>query len=1015
MLTLDTTTRAEYDAAATAEARAQVVLAALGSTVTVTVYDGATVKGTGTMQSPWSTRADNVLTIGEVQSFLVTEDGTPTPTTWTASFEGSGRWMRGSFGLAASGADFTWSLATWESGQAGTLGTVTTTVVKTAVSRDLSPVFTAAASTGTIVFDWNIDDGYALSVVQGSTGTSLLSLVDSPPGITPIFSKVSGPAETSVDPLTGAVSATTNTPVGAGQAMVIEVYDGIPDLVAPVLSADPATYSVALSWTDTNTTETGYTVQRLVGSTWTTVVTLGAGSIAYTDTGRTAETAYSYRVYAINATGDGPVSNTVTVTTDAAVTGSADWAVRSTDPSVVWAHPLSQATELSKHLNPPRNADQGATNTASTPVAPRILTAQQDGQRACLDITQLGAELAAVFPAATLTEYDYPTATLTATAGATTATVELPLAASGLGIVVNKTAFVIVDDGIQTNRGIFMVTAAAVDGGTPVATSVLTFVVTTSARTPFVGSQTGLKFKYVVGGSLANPYQADLVIDEGVADLGEQTWPSPTGYTSGGAVPADAYSVNLHYEYESGGTWKYLEKVTVVAKSYNAGTGFSTLTVRRAGSDMSYNTGGDIDSSVVNRMFPCEFPVGTLIGKDITGGWARPLAPLVSGDSGITPAVADAAVTGTVTRRQMYNGSTLIANYRSGYYGHSDYWNEFQLANPFPGNTIVNNGVLPFSGGEIYLQWLMKLSPQMATRPTRTKLVFVDQYQTPQKSQIVLLSPDATHTALEWLHNYGGDNPNGNLPGFGFIPPYGEWFGMRLRLRAGHDQTYSYNSSTVTVTSASRDDTNQRMTITCGLIPLQAGCTGSDLRYFYSDQNPLQLDPQRSNYFGTSTNFVSDASSRPWSLVFKSASNGGGVLAGREFTVLSHTVSGSVTTFVVGPLTGSWPTSTPSVGDAFRLDWINMDTSAKYMDSLIQLDKKVAGDAGWVNLASLSWAITFNGGLSAVAARNCAGWNNVQPTGYANIQDGNPPGRRSVYSRFADFIASHGDIASPAL
>jgi hypothetical protein len=125
MLGLDATTLADYEAAVGPSARAQVVIDALSGTVTVKVYDGsANLKGSGTMAAPWATQTNGIITVGEVTSFSVSSSGTPAPD-WYLRFEGgSGRWLRGSFGLAGSGQDFTWSLPTWVAGTMGELGAV---------------------------------------------------------------------------------------------------------------------------------------------------------------------------------------------------------------------------------------------------------------------------------------------------------------------------------------------------------------------------------------------------------------------------------------------------------------------------------------------------------------------------------------------------------------------------------------------------------------------------------------------------------------------------------------------------------------------------------------------------------------------------------------------------------------------------------------------------------------------------------------------------------------------------
>lgn len=144
MLSLDPVTRAEYDALSSAQERGALVVAALSGAVTVTVYDDAeAVRGSGAMSAPWA-RADGVeITAGALASFIVTNGGVPSEG-WSLRFESGGRWLAGSFGLLGSGADFTWSLPTFETGQAGAIGEVLMT------AHGLAPV------EGSATFSWSV-------------------------------------------------------------------------------------------------------------------------------------------------------------------------------------------------------------------------------------------------------------------------------------------------------------------------------------------------------------------------------------------------------------------------------------------------------------------------------------------------------------------------------------------------------------------------------------------------------------------------------------------------------------------------------------------------------------------------------------------------------------------------------------------------------------------------------------------------------------------------------------------
>lgn len=91
----------------------------------------------------------------------------------------------------------------------------------------------------------------------------------------------------------------------------------------PVIPAKPSELKatnvlsdrVTLTWKDNSNNETGFRVFRSTGgNSYTQVGTVGANTTAYTDSGLTANTAYTYQVVAYN-TGDSDPSNSVTITT----------------------------------------------------------------------------------------------------------------------------------------------------------------------------------------------------------------------------------------------------------------------------------------------------------------------------------------------------------------------------------------------------------------------------------------------------------------------------------------------------------------------------------------------------------------------------------------------------------------------------------------------------------------------------------------------------------------------------
>ncbi len=150
---LDQTTKAEYNALSLASARASAVVSALTGTVVVEVYNGTdTLMASGTMAAPWATASGATITVGEVTGvgLLVATGGAP-DANWYCQFRSGSRFVRGTFGVLGSGRDFVWSLASFQTGSRGTLGTVVMTAVGAAAGGPtLVTAPTVSAMTGTL-------------------------------------------------------------------------------------------------------------------------------------------------------------------------------------------------------------------------------------------------------------------------------------------------------------------------------------------------------------------------------------------------------------------------------------------------------------------------------------------------------------------------------------------------------------------------------------------------------------------------------------------------------------------------------------------------------------------------------------------------------------------------------------------------------------------------------------------------------------------------------------------------
>ena len=95
-----------------------------------------------------------------------------------------------------------------------------------------------------------------------------------------------------------------------------------PPIAAPTaLAGTPTSSSIALTWTDNATNETGFRLDRCSGAGCTNFAQVGtnlaANTVTFTDQGLTASTQYSYRIRAFNATDSSAWSSAATVTTSA--------------------------------------------------------------------------------------------------------------------------------------------------------------------------------------------------------------------------------------------------------------------------------------------------------------------------------------------------------------------------------------------------------------------------------------------------------------------------------------------------------------------------------------------------------------------------------------------------------------------------------------------------------------------------------------------------------------------------
>jgi hypothetical protein len=90
----------------------------------------------------------------------------------------------------------------------------------------------------------------------------------------------------------------------------------VPNAPTSLSGTAPGKTQIRITWTDNSSDETGFRIERALGtSAFVEVAVVGGNTTTFTDNGLKANKTYSYRVRAYNAVGNSPYSNTATVTT----------------------------------------------------------------------------------------------------------------------------------------------------------------------------------------------------------------------------------------------------------------------------------------------------------------------------------------------------------------------------------------------------------------------------------------------------------------------------------------------------------------------------------------------------------------------------------------------------------------------------------------------------------------------------------------------------------------------------
>jgi hypothetical protein len=205
--------------------------------------------------------------------------------------------------------------ATDNAGKVGTSAPVTI-VVKPAnlpptvalTSPAAASVFVAPASIPLAATAADADG--SVSLVRFYRGSTLLASVNQPPFEFNWTGVAAGSYSLTAKATDSAGAVTTSA------AVAISVVNQIPAPPSQLSVGTLGSTSVALVWTDNSNNEQGFKLQRSTnGTSWSAIATLGANVTSFTDTGRSPNKTYHYRVRSYNQAGSSDFSNVLTVTT----------------------------------------------------------------------------------------------------------------------------------------------------------------------------------------------------------------------------------------------------------------------------------------------------------------------------------------------------------------------------------------------------------------------------------------------------------------------------------------------------------------------------------------------------------------------------------------------------------------------------------------------------------------------------------------------------------------------------
>ncbi len=158
--------------------------------------------------------------------------------------------------------------------------------------------------------------GTAITITTGTSGATLHVTNDdsTPTTSSPTYSgPISPSVGTTVLKALAVKSGMDDSAVASGTFILVNA----PVAASGLNATTASTTQINVTWSDNSNNETGFRLERRIGSgSWSTVTTTAANATSYNNTGLTPATTYEYRVYAVNVAGDSTVSNSDSATTN---------------------------------------------------------------------------------------------------------------------------------------------------------------------------------------------------------------------------------------------------------------------------------------------------------------------------------------------------------------------------------------------------------------------------------------------------------------------------------------------------------------------------------------------------------------------------------------------------------------------------------------------------------------------------------------------------------------------------